>query len=93
MVRLQPDQLIRKTSNREIIIFICECLPNVVNGNIPNKIVNIEQIETAYKYLITPKTFVVKKRAINLIKEGFHLVRQIRIFVFVTITSPLNFDC
>ena len=51
MVQLKPDQLrrlIRKTSNREIITVICECLLNVVNGNVPVKIANIERFETAY---------------------------------------------
>ena len=41
MVQLTPDQLrqlIRKTSNLEIIALICECLLNVVNGNVPVKI-------------------------------------------------------
>ena len=92
MVQLTPDQLkrlIRKTSNREIITLICECLLNVVNGNVPVKIANIESFETAYKYLITPKTSVVKKRANKLSKEGFHLKRQI-LFIFVTSTSKLN---
>ena len=40
MVQLKPDQLrrlIRKTSNSEIITLICECLLNVVNGNVPVK--------------------------------------------------------
>ena len=90
MVQLKPDQLrrlIRKTSNREIITLICECLLNVVNGNVPVKIANIERIETAYKYLITPKTSVVKKRAIILSKEGFHLVRQILYYCYKYLTT------
>ena len=90
MVQLTPDQLrrlIRKTSNREIITFICEYLVNVVNGNVPVKIATIERFETAYKYLITPKPCVVKKRAIILSKEGFHLVRQILDFSYKYVTS------
>ena len=93
MVQLKPDQLrrlIRKTSNREIKTLICECLLNVVNGNVPVKIANIEQFETAYKYLITPKTSVVKKRALYFIilsKEGFHLVRQKLYFCYKYLTT------
>ena len=82
MVQLKPDQLrrlFRKTSNREII--------TLVNGNVPVKIANIERFETAYKYLITPKTSVVKKRAIILSKEGFHLVRQILYFCYKYLTT------
>ena len=63
MVQLKPDQLrrlIRKTSNREIVTLICECLLNVVNGNVPVIIAKIERFETAYKFLITPKTSIVK---------------------------------
>ena len=94
MVQLKPDQLIRlsrKNSNREIITLICEFLLNVVNGNVPVKIANIERFETAYKYFITPKTSVVNHLAIFLSKEGFHLVRQI--LFFVTSTSQPNYDC
>ena len=90
MVQLKPDQLrrlIRKTSNREIITLICECLLNVVNRNIPVKIAKIERFETAYKYLITPKTNVVKKSAIIMSKEGFHLVRQILYFCYKYLTT------
>ena len=64
MVQLTPDQLrrlIRKTSNREIKKVICECSLKVVNGNVPVKIAKIKRFETAYKYLITPKTSVIKK--------------------------------
>ena len=74
MVQLTPDQvkrLIGKTSNREIIALICECLLNVVNGNVPVKIANINQFETAYKYFTNPKTSVVKKRAIVLSETVF----------------------
>ena len=94
MVQLKPDhlkRLIRKTSNREIITLICECLLNVVNGNITVKIANIERFETADKYLVTPKTSVFEKCLIFLNKEHLHLVRQI--FCFVTSTSQLNYDC
>ena len=67
MVQLKPDQLrrlIRKTSNREIITLICECLLNVVKGTVPAKIANIERFETAYKYLITPKPVLSKSACI-----------------------------
>ena len=43
MVQLKPDQLrrlIRKTSNREIITLNCECLLNVVNGNVKSQTSN-----------------------------------------------------
>ena len=52
MMQLKPDQLRRltkKTSNCEIITLICEWLLNVVNGNVPVKIANIERFETAHK--------------------------------------------
>ena len=71
MVQLKPDQLrrlIRKTSNR---------LLNVVNGNVPVKIANIERFETSYKYLITPKTSVFKKRAIILSKVNTLFLLQV----------------
>ena len=92
MVQLTPDQLrrlLRKTSNREIITLIWECLLNVVNGNLPVKIANIERFETAYKFLITPKTSVIKKRAIILSKEGFCVVRQIICFCYKYLTTKL----
>ena len=57
-----------------------EMYRNVVNGN-------IERFETAYKYLITPKTSVVKKLAIILSKEGFHLVRQKLYFCYKYLTT------
>ena len=79
MVQLKPDhlrRLIRKTSNREIITLICDCLLNVVNGNIP------ERFETADKYLVTPKTSVFEKCLIILNKERSHLVRQILYFCY-----------
>ena len=51
MVQLKPDQirrLIQKTLSCEIITHICESLLDVVNGNVPVKILNIEYFETAY---------------------------------------------
>ena len=56
----------------------------------PSKSQNIERFETAYKYLITPKTSVVKKCAIILSKEGFHLVRQILYFCYKYLTKLHN---
>ena len=85
MVQLKPDhlrRLIRKTSNREIITLICDCLLNVVNGNIPVKVASIERFKTADKYLVTPKTSVFEKCLIILNKERSHLVRQILYFCY-----------
>ena len=90
MVQLKPDhlkRLIRKTSNREIITLICECLLNVVNGNITVKVANIERFETADKYLVTPKTRVFEKCLIILNKEHLHLVRQILCFCYKYLTT------
>ena len=72
MVQLKPDQLrqfFRKTSKREIITRICEWLLKVVDRNVPVKIANIQQFETAYNYLITLKTSVVKTRAVFWLKK------------------------
>ena len=90
LVQLTPDQLrrlIRKTSNREIKTLICECLVNVVNRKVSVKVANIEQFETAYNHLITPKISVVKKRVIILSKEGFHLMRQKLYFCYKYLTT------
>ena len=90
MVQLKPDQLRRltsKTSKCEIITLICECLLSVVNGNVPVKIASIERFETAYKFLIIPKTSVVKNCAIFLSREGFHLVRKILYFCYKYVTT------
>ena len=50
MVQLNPSQLrsfIRKTINPRVISVICECLLNVVNGNVSVNIPNIENFEVA----------------------------------------------
>ena len=63
LVQLKPDQIkrsIRKIPNCEIITLMCECSLNAINGNLLVKIAKIGQFETAYKFLITPKTSVVK---------------------------------
>ena len=67
MVQLNPSQLrsfIRKTTNPQVISVICECLLNVVNGNVSVNIPNIENFEVAYKLLISRKTKLERKRAI-----------------------------
>ena len=69
------------------LLVAVDCMSRYVNGNVPVKIANIERFETAYKYLITPETSVVKKRAIILSKEGFHLVRQILYFCYKYLTT------
>ena len=65
MVQLNPTQLRgfirKKTSNSQIISNVCECLLNVVNGNVPVSIPNINKFETAYKILINPKKSPEKK--------------------------------
>ena len=59
MVQLNPSQLrsfIRKTTNPRVISVICECLLNVVNGNVSVNNPNIENFEVVYKLLFSPKT-------------------------------------
>ena len=91
MVQLNPTQLRgfirKKTSNSQIISVVCECLLNVVNGNVPVSIPNLNKFETAYKILINPKTSPEKKRAIILSKQGFYLIRQILHFCFKYLTA------
>ena len=91
MVQLNPTQLRgfirKKTSNSQIISVVCECLLNVVNGNVPVSIPNLNKFETAYTILINPKTSPEKKRAIILSKQGFYLIRQILYFCFKYLTA------
>ena len=85
MVELNPSQLrsfIRKTTNPQVISVICECLLNVVNGNVSVNIPNIENFEVAYKLLISRKTKLERKRAIILTKQGFNLIRLILYFCY-----------
>ena len=86
MVQLNPSQLrsfIRKTSNRNVISVICECLLNVVNGNVRVNIPNIHNFEEIYKLLINPETNPDRKQAVVLSKQGFNLVRHILYFCFI----------
>ena len=81
MVQLNPSQLrsfIRKSSNTQVISVVCECLVNVVNGNVPVSIPNLNNFEETYKILINPKTSLGKKSAVILSKQGFYLIRHIR---------------
>ena len=81
MVQLNPSHgFIRKTSNRDEISVICECLLNVVNGNVRVNIPNIHNFEEIYKLLINPQTNLDRKQAIILSKQGFNLVRNILYF-------------
>ena len=48
MVQLNPSQLrsfIRKLSNTQVISFVSECLLNLVNGNVPVSIPNLNNFE------------------------------------------------
>ena len=66
--------------NFSLISVICECLLNVVNGNVSVNIPNIENFQVAYKLLISRKTKLERKRAIILTKQGFNLIRLILYF-------------
>ena len=91
MVQLNPTQLRgfirKKTSNSQIISVVCECLLNVVNGNVPVSIPNLNKLERAYKILVNPKTIPEKKRAFILSKQGFYLIRHILHFCFKYLTA------
>ena len=85
MVQLNPSQLrsfIRKTSNRNVISVICECLLNVVNGNVRVNVPNIHNFEEILKLLMKLQTKRDRKQAIILSKQGFNLVRHILYFCF-----------
>ena len=63
IVQLNPSQLgsfIRKSSNTQVISVVCECLLNVVNGNVPVSIPILNKFEEKYKILLNPKTSVEK---------------------------------
>ena len=85
MVQLNPSQrrsFIRKTTNPQVISIMCECVLNVVNGNVSVIIPNIENFVVACKLLICRKTKLERKRAIILAKQGFNLVRLILYFCY-----------
>ena len=59
MVHLNPSQLrsfIRKSSNTPVISVVCDCLINVVNGNVPVSIPILNIFEQRNNILINPKT-------------------------------------
>ena len=63
MVQLNSSQLrifTRKSSLIQVISVVCECLLNVVNGNVPVSIPNLNQFEETYKILINLKTSLEK---------------------------------
>ena len=65
MVQLNPSQLrsfIRKSSSTQVKSVICECLLNVVNGNVPITISTPNNFEETYKILINPKTSLEKNQ-------------------------------
>ena len=63
MVQLNSSQIrifTRKSSLIQVISVVCECLLNVVNGNVPVSIPNLNQFEETYKILINLKTSLEK---------------------------------
>ena len=69
MVQLNPTQLRgfirKKTSNSQIKPVVCECLLNVVNGNVPVSFPNLNKFERIYKTLFNPKTSPEKNELID----------------------------
>ena len=63
---IQLQRFIRKSSNIQVISVVCECLLNVVKGNVPVSIPNFNNFEEAYKILINRKTSLEKKSAVIL---------------------------
>ena len=78
MVQLNPSQLrifISKSANTQVISVVCECLLNVVNGNVPDSFPNLNNFEE--KILINSTKSLEKKSAVISSKQGFYLIRHI----------------
>ena len=89
-VQLNPTILrsfIGKSSNTQVISVVCECLLNVVNGNVPVSFPNLNNFEETYKILIHAKTSLEKKSAVILSIQGFYLIRHILYFCFKYLTA------
>ena len=83
MVQLNPSQLqsfFRKSSNTQIISVVCECLLNVVNGNVPVSITNLNNFEEKYRNLINPEMSLEKNSPVILSKQIFYLIIHILFF-------------
>ena len=83
----QLRSFIRKSSNTQVISVVCECLLNVVNGNVPVSFPNLNNFEETFKILINPKPSLEKKSVVILSKQGFYLIRHILNFCFKYLTA------
>ena len=51
-----------ETAPNKFIKFLCECLLNIVNGNVPFNKIKIEEYEKSIKTLLTQQTSLKQKR-------------------------------
>ena len=67
----------------DVFMVLCECLYNVVKGNVDVKIKNIEKYENVCKLILKKNTSVEKRRALFLTRTGFELLKLIVKFCYI----------
>ena len=84
MVQLSEAEIRKyiRTSDKKVISVLCECLHNVIRGNVKVRIDNLQQYENIFRIVLRKRTSLDKKRAILLTKTGFELVWLIIRFYF-----------
>ena len=81
MVPLSAPELRKYLRGAKDYVFmvLCECLYNVVQGNVDVKIKNIEKYENVCKLILKKNTSVEKRRT----KTGFELLKLIVKFCYI----------
>ena len=66
-----------KTTSNKFIKFLCECLLNIVNGNVPVNETKLEGYEKSFKRLLSNQTSLKQNR--KLLAKETELVRTVGI--------------
>ena len=80
MLHFNPSQLRsfnKNSSSSRVIPVVCKFLLNVVNGNVPDIIPNLNNFGEADKILINSKTCLENTSAVILSKQIFYRIRNI----------------
>lgn len=74
-VRLSDFKTFIKLADNGFILFLCECIHNVLNGYVPVKLTHFKKFKTEIQELLKPTTTLATKKKIIATKRGRNLIK------------------
>ena len=73
----EKQRKLLQQSNDDFITFLCECVLNIMEGNVPIDVKKLEKYENSLRILCNPRTSKIRRRKCLLSEDGLKVIKII----------------